>query len=209
MSAGLYPIARIRSLARVSSVAIRKIVNDTLLSQLCCRTDGTLQPYQGNACIYVEYHTISPHPCVRLEIEGKTIGYLELNDAIRYQKKLDYEALEDCPIIAPIQIQPEPESGYPFPQPRFTVNLFVNLNLSDPWEFDSLLEWFSNGHSHPQDQKKDKQSGEQTESDRPVRSRHQMIVEIMGRKLAFLLVTVFCSVSFLILRGLISLLALS
>lgn len=207
MSAGLYPIARIRSMARVSSVAIRKIVNDTLLSQLCCRTDGTLQPYQGNACIYVEYHSISPHPCVRLEIEGKTIGYLELNDAIRYQKKLDYEALEDCPILAPVRIQPE--SGSPLSQTRFSVNLFVNLNLSEPWEFDSLLEWFSNGHSHPQDQKKSKQPGEQTQPDRPDRSRHQMIVEIMGRKLAFLLVTVFCSVSFLILRSLISLFALS
>ncbi len=140
MSSRYLPVAQVRLRPETPRVLVKSTAHQSALRSFCpLNADGAPAPYYGLSCIHIEAASPSDVPQVRVEVEGRTIGFLSREDTIRYRFKMQNEGLGDHPLGVPVSIRGGSlkDEGPPY---FFFAELLVDLKPDEGWEYDPIAD---------------------------------------------------------------------
>lgn len=143
------PRSQLRANAKGPPIFVKSSGFQSVLRSFCAMEGDFPRPFHGLAALHLELAEDLMDPRVRVEIDGRTIGYFCQADALAYQKKLEHEQRnqgawnrEDSsgsPILVPVRIVGGSlgRHGPPF---YFFAQIPLQLKIDHPWDFESPID---------------------------------------------------------------------
>lgn len=140
MSSRYLPVAQVRFRPETPRVLVKSTAHQSALRSFCpLNGEGSPTPYYGVSCLHIESASPADVPQVRVEVEGRTIGFLSREDVVRYRFKMQAEGLGDHPLGVPVSIRGGSlkDEGPPY---FYFAELLFELKPEKEWEFDPVSD---------------------------------------------------------------------
>lgn len=95
--------------------------------------------FEGMACVLFEPYGLMEIPQIRVEVHGRTIGFLTREDAVLYRFKMEKAGLGESSMGIPVRIGGGSlkDEGPPY---FYFAHLHVDLSPDSNWDYDLIQE---------------------------------------------------------------------
>jgi len=197
------PIAKIHPPDHGVGVNVKSLGQQSCLKSFC-RHDKENQPsgFDGLASLHFETNLADEPHRVRVEIQGRTIGFLGSEDAEKLAEKLMDEGLGLYPVLVTVKVRAGSlrDEGPPY---FYFAELLVDLSLENRWTFEPLSESEFDSGDDPSEESEEgprlpshspshREAGEIATARRNHALRSQALAgEVFGRGLGILILMIF------------------
>lgn len=139
MSSRYLPVARLKTAPDTPLVLVQGTGHQSVLRSLCGTRDTKTASFEGMACVLFEPCSPMEIPQIRVEVQGRTIGFLTREDAMHYRFKMDKEGWGESSMGIPIRIGGGSlkDDGPPY---FYFAHLQLDLSPDSHWDFDLIQD---------------------------------------------------------------------